>query len=137
MKYEFKDKLFLVTGGSGFLGKPLVGRLLKSGARVRIFARDEGKLLEAKQLYPSVEILTGDVSDEFEVKQAMVGVSGVFHLAASKHIGIAEKQVRECIKSTLSLHDTAIDNQWNSDETFHMIVDKIVEDFDMQYIFRS
>lgn len=99
MKYEFKDKLFLVTGGSGFLGKPLVGRLIKSGARVRIFARDEGKLLEAKQLYPSVEILTGDVSDEFEVKQAMVGVSGVFHLAASKHIGIAEKQVRECIKS--------------------------------------
>lgn len=99
MKYEFKDKLFLVTGGSGFLGKPLVDRLLKSGARVRIFARDEGKLLETKQLYPSIEILTGDVSDEFEVKQAMVGVSGVFHLAASKHIGIAEKQVRECIKS--------------------------------------
>jgi hypothetical protein len=49
----------------------------------------------------------------------------------------AELIVRECIKSTLSLHDTAIDNQWNLDETFHMIVDKIVEDFDMQYIFRS
>lgn len=99
MKYTFEDKLFLVTGGSGFLGKPLVERLLKSGARVRILARDEGKLIETKQLYPSVEILTGDVSDEFEVKQAMVGVNGVFHLAASKHIGIAEKQVRECIKS--------------------------------------
>lgn len=99
MKYTFKDKLFLVTGGSGFLGKPLVKRLLESGARVRILARDEGKLIETKSLYPSVEILTGDVSDEFEVKQAMVGVNGVFHLAASKHIGIAEKQVRECIKS--------------------------------------
>jgi UDP-N-acetylglucosamine 4,6-dehydratase/UDP-glucose 4-epimerase len=99
MKYEFKNKLFLVTGGSGFLGKPLVKRLLESGARVRILARDEGKLIETKNLYPSVEILTGDVSDEFEVKQAMAGVSGVFHLAASKHIGIAEKQVRECIKS--------------------------------------
>jgi len=99
MKYTFEGKLFLVTGGSGFLGKPLVERLLKSGAKVRILARDEGKLIETKQLFPSVEILTGDVSDEFEVKQAMCGVSGVFHLAASKHIGIAEKQVRECIKS--------------------------------------
>jgi UDP-N-acetylglucosamine 4,6-dehydratase/UDP-glucose 4-epimerase len=99
MKYTFKDKLFLVTGGSGFLGKPLVARLLADGAMVRVLARDEGKLIELKQLYPSVEILTGDVSDEFEVRQAMLGVNGVFHLAASKHIGIAEKQVRECIKS--------------------------------------
>ena len=29
----------------------------------------------------------------------MKGVSGVFHLAASKHVGIAEIQVRECIKT--------------------------------------
>ena len=49
----------------------------------------------------------------------------------------AESIVRECIKSTLSLHDTAIDNEWNLDETFHVIVDTIVEDLDMQHIFRS
>ena len=48
----------------------------------------------------------------------------------------AELLVRECIKSTLSLRDTAIDNEWNLDETFHMIVDTIVEDLDMQHIFR-
>jgi hypothetical protein len=49
----------------------------------------------------------------------------------------AELIVRECIKSTLSLRDIAIDNEWNLDETFHMIVDAIVEDLDMQHIFRS
>ena len=49
----------------------------------------------------------------------------------------AELIVRQCIKSTLSLRDTAIDNEWNLDETFHMIVDTIVEDLDMQHIFRS
>jgi hypothetical protein len=49
----------------------------------------------------------------------------------------AELIVRECVKSTLSLRDTAIDNQWNLDETFHVIVDTIVEDLDMQHIFRS
>lgn len=94
-----KGKLYLVTGGSGFLGIPLCERILSQGGRVRAIARDEGKLIELKQQFPSIEILTGDISDRFEVKQAMQGVTGVFHLAASKHVGIAEKQVRECIKS--------------------------------------
>jgi hypothetical protein len=49
----------------------------------------------------------------------------------------AESIVRKCIESTLSLRDTAIDNEWILDETFHMIVDTIVEDLDMQHIFRS
>lgn len=98
-KYDLKNKLFLVTGGSGFLGKPLIKRLLEDGARVRTLARDEGKLIELKQAFPEIEILTGDVADVIDVKQAMKGVNGVFHLAAAKHIGLAEKQVRECTRS--------------------------------------
>ena len=94
-----KDKLYLITGGSGFLGIPLCDRVLKMGGRVRVIARDEGKLVDLQQMYPEIEILTGDISDKFEVKQAMKGVNGVFHLAASKHVGIAEQQVRECVKS--------------------------------------
>tara|TARA_R110002012_G_scaffold15562_5_gene61697 strand:+ start:1696 stop:2556 length:861 start_codon:yes stop_codon:yes gene_type:complete len=94
-----KDHLYLVTGGSGFLGIPLCEKILSQGARVRVIARDEGKLIDLKQMYPSIEILTGDICDKFEVRQAMKDVNGVFHLAASKHVGIAEKQVRECIKS--------------------------------------
>lgn len=98
-KYDLKNKLFLVTGGSGFLGNPLIKRLLEDGARVRTLARDEGKLIELKQAFPEIEILTGDVADVIDVKQAMKGVNGVFHLAAAKHIGLAEKQVRECTRS--------------------------------------
>tara|TARA_R110002051_G_scaffold324554_3_gene422365 strand:- start:1750 stop:2610 length:861 start_codon:yes stop_codon:yes gene_type:complete len=94
-----KDKLYLVTGGSGFLGVPLCKRILEAGGRVRTLARDEGKLVDLKQKYPNIEILTGDISDKFEVHQAMKDVDGVFHLAAAKHVGIAEIQVRECIKS--------------------------------------
>mgnify|MGYP003678276919 CR=1 FL=1 len=94
-----KEKLYLVTGGSGFLGVPLCERILKQGGNVRVLSRDEGKLVELKQKHPNIEILTGDISDKFEVKQAMYGVDGVFHLAASKHVGIAEIQVRECIKT--------------------------------------
>lgn len=94
-----KNKLYLVTGGSGFLGTPLCERILNKGGRVRVLSRDEGKLVDLKQKYSDIEILTGDVSDAFEVKQAMKDVDGVFHLAASKHVGIAETQVRECIKT--------------------------------------
>ena len=94
-----KGKLYLITGGSGFLGIPLCEKVLKMGGRIRTIARDEGKLVELQQKYPDIEILTGDICDKFEVRQAMKGVDGVFHLAACKHVGIAELQVRECIKS--------------------------------------
>ena len=113
MKYNFKNKLYLITGGSGFLGTPLVKRLLDEGAHVRILSRDEGKLIEVKQKYPEVEILTGDIYDYFEVRQAMLGVNGVFHLAASKHVGIAESQVRECIKTNTIGSMNILENSLN------------------------
>ena len=96
-----KNKLYLVTGGGGFLGKPLVAHILNEGARVRIIGRDEGTLVMMKERHPSIEIHPGDISDEFEVKQAMKDVDGVFHLAASKHVGLAETFVRENLKSNV------------------------------------
>lgn len=118
MKYDYKDKLYLVTGGSGFLGVPLVGRILNSGGRVRVLSRDEGKLVDLKQKYPEIEILNGDIADWFEVKQAMKGVNGVFHLAASKHVGLAEKTVRETIKSNTIGSLNILENSFNKDLEF-------------------
>jgi len=98
MKQEIKKgELYLVTGGSGFLGSKLIEYILECGGRVRVLARNEGNLIKLAMDYP-VEIFPGDISDELEVKQAMKGVKGVFHLAACKHIGLAEKHVRETIK---------------------------------------
>ena len=96
-----KGKLYLVTGGSGFLGFELVKRILSEGGRVRTLSRDEVKLIQLKQKYPDIKILTGDICDRFDVQQAMKGVDGVFHLAAFKHVGIAETQSRECTKSNV------------------------------------
>ena len=81
-----KGKLYLVTGATGFLGEHLTERILELGGRVRAFSRNEGKLIILKQRNPSVEIYTGDVSDWFEVKQAMLGVDAIFHLAALKQV---------------------------------------------------
>jgi UDP-N-acetylglucosamine 4,6-dehydratase len=95
------NKLYLVTGGGGFLGQPLVRDILDKGGRVRVIGRDEGTLVYLKEKFPSVEIHTGYINDTFEVKQAMKDVDGVFHLAASKHVGLAEKFVRENIKTNV------------------------------------
>ena len=96
-----QDKIYLITGASGFLGISLTKRIIELGGRVRAFARDEGKLIQLKQRFPEVEILTGDVSDSFEVHQSIKGVTGVFHLAAFKHVGMAETQTRECTKTNV------------------------------------
>lgn len=112
---KIEDKKYLVTGGSGFLGQELCARIIAAGGQVRAMARDEGKLIELKQLLPGVEIYPGDIADPFEVKQAMVGVSGVFHLAASKHVGLAEKFVRENTKTnilgSLNILEESLKNQ--------------------------
>jgi len=96
-----KNKKYLVTGGSGFLGEELIRRIIDVGGKVITISRDEGKLIELKQKFPSIDILTGDIADRFDVQQAIRGVDGVFHLAAFKHVGMAETQTRECTKSNV------------------------------------
>lgn len=97
-----KNNLYLVTGGTGFLGKTLVKSILDREASVRVVARDEGGLISLKHTYPEIDIHTGDINDQFEVAQAMKDVNGVFHLAASKHVGLAEKFVRENVKTNIN-----------------------------------
>jgi UDP-N-acetylglucosamine 4,6-dehydratase/UDP-glucose 4-epimerase len=65
-------------------------------------SRNEGKLINLKEKYPNIEIYAGDISDQFEVAQACDGISGVFHLAASKHVGLAETFTRECVKTNIN-----------------------------------
>lgn len=96
-----KGKIYLVTGGTGFLGSLLVEKLLAKGALVRVVARNEGKLIELYQKFPEIDYITGDVSEYSICHQAMKDVTGVFHLAAFKHVGLAEKQSKECIKSNV------------------------------------
>jgi len=109
-----RNKLYLVTGGSGFLGKPLVEYITTQGAFARVLARSECALIYLKEDYPDVEILTGDVGDKFSVRQAITGVHGIFHLAAFKHVGLAETQSVECIRSnvigSLNVYEEALNH---------------------------
>jgi len=96
-------KKYLITGGAGFLGGELIDRILEQGGEVVTVSRNEGKLIELKSKYKNskLDIHTGDICDDFTLPRLMQGITGVFHLAAFKHVGLAETQGRECIKSNV------------------------------------
>ena len=98
-----EGKKYLITGGAGFLGGELIDRILEQGGEVITVSRNEGKLIELKSKYKNskLEIHTGDICDGFTIPRLMRDITGVFHLAAFKHVGLAETQGRECIKSNV------------------------------------
>lgn len=98
----WSGKRILITGGSGFLGRALITRLLKEWhpASILVLARDEGKLLSVKQDF-GVEIMPGDVRNWNDVNHAMYNIDQVFHLAGFKHLPLAEKESQACIRSNV------------------------------------
>ena len=88
----------VVFGGSGFLGTALIGRLiLQRKTNIVAVARNEGQLVALKEKYSCIEILVGDISNEWIVKKAMVDADEVYLLSAMKHVGLADIDVMSCI----------------------------------------
>jgi UDP-N-acetylglucosamine 4,6-dehydratase/UDP-glucose 4-epimerase len=93
-----RNKTYLVTGGAGFLGQELIARLESAGCtNIVTMSRNEGKLVALKEKFPFVKIIPGDLSDPYCAEKAVQGVDAIFHLAAFKHVGLAEQNVRECV----------------------------------------
>jgi nucleoside-diphosphate-sugar epimerase len=72
----------LVTGGAGFIGSHVVGRLLTGGYDVRVLDNfTTGKRANLAAL-DSIEVIDGDVRARADLERAMRGIQAVFHLAA-------------------------------------------------------
>ncbi len=111
----FKDKVLLITGGTGSFGNAVLKRFLNSDVReIRIFSRDEKKQDDMRhQLQnPKVKFYIGDVRDKRSVDYAMEGVDYVFHAAALKQVPSCEffpvQAVRTNVLGTENVLDSAI-----------------------------
>jgi nucleoside-diphosphate-sugar epimerase len=77
-----KPRMFLVTGGTGFLGSALVRGLVAKGQRVRTLDNDtRGRRSRLADLGPAVDVRIGDIRDPATVAEAVAGVDCVCHLA--------------------------------------------------------
>ena len=89
MANPFKNKVALITGGTGSFGQAVVAPLLARGVReIRIFSRDELKqeAMRIEQANGRLKFIIGDVRSRDSVDQAMQGVDFVFHAAALKQV---------------------------------------------------
>jgi len=128
----FKDKVVLVTGGTGSIGSEIVRELLKYPVKqVRIFSRDEYKQFLFEQEFKNlplgkVTFLIGDIRDRERVFLAMEGVHIVFNAAAMKHVPLCEFNPFEAVKTnvfgTQNLVDAA--RNCNVEKFVHISTDK-------------
>lgn len=98
----FKNKILLITGGTGSFGNAVLNRFLKTQVReIRVFSRDEKKQEDMRILYndPKLKFYIGDVRQYDSVAAAMAGVDLVFHAAALKQVPACEFYPLEALRT--------------------------------------
>ncbi|MFZ3151844.1 MAG: UDP-N-acetylglucosamine 4,6-dehydratase (inverting) [Anaerolineaceae bacterium] len=116
---EWKNKVVLVTGGTGSFGKKFIKIMIEEyhPAKIIVFSRDELKQHEMRTGgydHPSIRYFIGDVRDRERLSRAMYGVNIVVHAAALKQVPACEYNPMEAIKTNIlgssNVADAAIEN---------------------------
>lgn len=106
----FKDKVLLITGGTGSFGNAVLKRFLTTDiGEIRIFSRDEKKQddmrHEYQSLYPEyahkIKFFIGDVRSLESVRTVMPGTDYIFHAAALKQVPSCEFFPMEAVKTNV------------------------------------
>lgn len=113
----FKDKILLITGGTGSFGNEVLKKFLNSDIKeIRIFSRDEKKQDDLRKQYNSdkLKFYIGDVRDKASLNSVMKGVNYIFHAAALKQVPSCEFFPIEAVKTNVlgtdNVLSTAIEN---------------------------
>lgn len=113
-----KDKVLVITGGTGSFGNAVLKRFLHTDIReIRIFSRDEKKQDDMRQLYNNQKIkyYIGDVRNKRTLDQVMRGADYVFHAAALKQVPSCEFFPVEAVQTNVlgceNVLDAAIENK--------------------------
>jgi UDP-glucose 4-epimerase len=112
----FKNKILLITGGTGSFGNTVLRRFLDTDIKeIRIFSRDEKKQDDMRKAYnnPKLKFYLGDVRDQNSIKDAVRDVDYVFHAAALKQVPSCEfyplQAVQTNVLGTANILDACID----------------------------
>ena len=114
----FKDKVLLITGGTGSFGNAVLNRFLRTDiGEIRIFSRDEKKQDDMRHDFQSrmpevankIKFYIGDVRNKSTLKYAMKGVDYVFHAAALKQVPSCEFFPMEAVKTNVMGTDNTLD----------------------------
>lgn len=114
----FKNKVLLITGGTGSFGNAVLNRFLTSDIKeIRIVSRDEKKQddmrhkyqIEYPQYVDKIKFYIGDVRDYNSIVGAFRGVDYVFHAAALKQVPSCEFYPMEAVKTNVIGSNNVID----------------------------
>ena len=111
---DWKNKVILVTGGTGSFGKKFIDIMVKEyhPAKIIIYSRDELKQHEMRVKgfdHPSLRYFIGDIRDRDRLLRAMQGVNIVVHAAALKQVPACEYNPMEAIKTNILGSSNVID----------------------------
>lgn len=101
---SFKDKVLLITGGTGSFGSTILRKFANSDFKeIRVFSRDEKKQedLRIELKNEKINFIIGDVRDFHSINTAMEGVDYVFHAAALKQVPSCEFYPMQAIQTNI------------------------------------
>jgi UDP-N-acetylglucosamine 4,6-dehydratase len=100
----FKDKVLLITGGTGSFGNVVLKRFLETDIKeIRIFSRDEKKQDDMRKKYANdkIKFYIGDVRNLESIREAVKGVDYIFHAAALKQVPSCEFFPMEAVRTNV------------------------------------
>ena len=105
IKRQFKNKIILISGGTGSIGTGIVKQLLECKPKmIKILTNDENSIFESRKLLgeiSQIKYIVGDIRDNDRLRLAMRNVNIVFHAAAMKHIDICEQNPFDAVKTNV------------------------------------